>query len=250
MMPPEQSLKFPDLPADHPANQPTVGVQAEFKAETAQSQTMPVSLAVSLADTPADTPADTEHPGDVAEASTGATTEGTPTVASLTTEAVNSLLEQHPDAEVLCVATNLQETAEHLVGVNITRPLALSVEPHDASDVWYLDTRTRVNERRAAQGFPPLGLKAIARAPVPPAPSGVAFDGSVYRARSDNDVLTNTFCKVIAGPYSGRYGVYITTASLGADGWPDQVVVRTRDAEDENIVVAYADIRPDVAGRR
>ena len=159
-MPPEQPLKFPDLPADHPANQETPPVQTA----PVVPETPPATM---------DMPADTQHPGDVPEASTGAKTEGSPA-----------------------------GTGEHV----------------DQSS--------------------------------PAAPSGVAFDGSVYRARSDDDVLTNTFCKVIAGPYTGRYGVYITTASLGADGWPDQVVVRTRDAEDENIVVAYADIRPDVAGRR
>jgi hypothetical protein len=81
-------------------------------------------------------------------------------------------------------------------------------------------------------------------------PFGVGIDGSVYRPRSDDDVLTNHFCRVIAGEYTGRYGVLQSTATLGVDGWPDLVVVRTRDAEDENIIVPYAAIRPDEAGKR
>lgn len=87
----------------------------------------------------------------------------------------------------------------------------------------------------------------------PPAPAeratGVAPNGEVFRGDAEHPA-TNTFCKVVAGPHQGRYGVLQSTANIGADGWPDQVVVRTRDAEDENIVVAYSDIRPDVAGRR
>ena len=180
----EAPLRFPDLPADHPAN------AVEAPVEAPQSQTAPVTAEVPPASM--GTPADIQHPGDVPEASAGATTEGT-----------------------------TAETSE--------TPTDSAGQSGEQSD--------------AAREF----AQALA---TPPAPSGVAFDGSVYRARSDNDVLTNTFCKVIAGPYTGRYGVYITTASLGADGWPAEVVVRTRDAEDENIVVAYADIRPDVAGRR
>jgi hypothetical protein len=167
----ETPLKFPDLPADHPAN------AIDATAEAPQPQTAPVAPETPPAPTPVPE-GGTEAPS--APGDTGA---------------------REPSAPVSAGA---------------------DTEPAPAPTV---------------EGQPA-------------APSGVAFDGSVYRARSDNDVLTNTFCKVIAGPYAGRYGVYITTASLGADGWPDQVVVRTRDAEDENIVVAYADIRPDVAGRR
>jgi hypothetical protein len=86
-----------------------------------------------------------------------------------------------------------------------------------------------------------------------PAPAeratGVAPNGDVFNGDTEHPA-TNTFCRVIAGPYQGRYGVLQSTASISADGWPDRVVIRTRDAEDENIVVAYSDIRPDVAGRR
>jgi hypothetical protein len=80
--------------------------------------------------------------------------------------------------------------------------------------------------------------------------SGVAVDGSVYRGRGDDDAITGRFCTVVSGEHQGRYGVLQNTATLTANGWPELVVVRTRDAEDENLVVRYEDIRPAQAGRR
>lgn len=172
-MPDEAPLKFPDLPADHPANAVTA------TAEPTEAQTDPVTAEASAStDTPTGSETLPDAPEPSAEAENEGTPEGTPAV-----DSAGQPLEQDLPARVI-------------VG------------------------------------------------------SGVAHDGAVYRARSDDDVLTNAFCKVIAGPYAGRYGVFWSTASLGADGWPSEVVVRTRDAEDENIVVSYADIRPDVAGRR
>jgi hypothetical protein len=83
-----------------------------------------------------------------------------------------------------------------------------------------------------------------------PRPLGVAYDGRVYRKRSDDDVLSGHFCDVVAGPYEGRYGVLESTGTLETDGYPSEVVVATRDAEAENILVNYADIRPAESGRR
>jgi hypothetical protein len=100
----------------------------------------------------------------------------------------------------------------------------------------------------AAEGNVPDGSLP---APVsPPRPSGVGVDGAVFRGRDDNDAVTDRFCQVVSGPYAGRYGVYLSTASLGTDGWPETIVVRTRDAEDENLVVNYSDCRPSVPGKR
>lgn len=153
----------------------------------------------------------------------------------------------HPGASVLCVAPNLQATAAALAKT-------VSVEPNDAPDVWYVDAENVVNLRREAQGSPPLSWKLeepLRQTPVRvrQAP-GVGMAGEVYAPRDDNDVCTNHFCKVVAGPDVGKYGVYWSTATLGADGWPETVVVKTCDANDENIVVNYSDIRPDVAGKR
>ena len=88
-----------------------------------------------------------------------------------------------------------------------------------------------------------------ASTPVLPAPPGV-IDGTVYRPRTDNDVLSGSFCRVIDGEHQGRYGVFISTDTVFLDGWPATVTVRTRDAEDEYILVNYADIRPAQPGGR
>lgn len=87
-----------------------------------------------------------------------------------------------------------------------------------------------------------------AQRPVTVSPGVV--DGTVYRPRSDDDVLSGHFCNVVTGPHAPRYGVFTNTASVGEDGYPDEVVVRTRDAIDENLIVKYSDIRPALAGGR
>lgn len=86
--------------------------------------------------------------------------------------------------------------------------------------------------------------------PVPLVVPAAVVNGVVYRGRDDNDVLTGSFCRVVSGPYEGRYAVYINTATVGPDGYPVDVVVRTRDANDELLNVKYADIRPAEAGGR
>ena len=75
-------------------------------------------------------------------------------------------------------------------------------------------------------------------------------DGVVYRPRTDNDVLSGRFCRVINGEHQGRYGVFVQTATVFLDGWPATVTVRTRDDRDEYILVNYADIRPAQPGGR
>jgi hypothetical protein len=160
----------------------------------------------------------------------------------------------HPANAVTTVVEPTQAQTEP-VAVEASASTELEVEPAASAPA---SEEPTADEEAAREAGPPAPAIDSAGQPLNPepipastiAPSGVAHDGSVYRARSDDDVLTNSFCRVIAGPYTGRYGVFWSTANLGADGWPDEVVVRTRDAEDENIVVKYADIRPDVAGRR
>jgi hypothetical protein len=64
---------------------------------------------------------------------------------------------------------------------------------------------------------------------------------------TDDDVPLGGFCKVISGPYKGRYGVYQT---VGEESEKRTAVVRTRDDLDENITVDYEHIRPDTPGKR
>lgn len=72
----------------------------------------------------------------------------------------------------------------------------------------------------------------------------------VMRPRDDDDVLTGSFADVVDGEHKGRYGVYTQTASTGEDGYPVTVVFRTRDDQDEVLIVRYEHLRPSQAGRR
>lgn len=56
--------------------------------------------------------------------------------------------------------------------------------------------------------------------------------------------------KVIKGPYAGRYGVFLKPGRVGETGKPVTAVVRTRDDDDDHLLVDYKDLRPDVAGKR
>jgi hypothetical protein len=78
----------------------------------------------------------------------------------------------------------------------------------------------------------------------------VSEAGDVVRGRSDDDALTNQFARVVAGDNVGRYGVFTKTLSIGEDGYPDKVLLHTRDDRDEDLEVDYADLRPAKAGGR
>ena len=108
---------------------------------------------------------------------------------------------------------------------------------------------------RAGQPQPPTAEPHIGTTRTPPSESaGVqAAAGSPSEQAPEReipDVPQGTFCTVFAGPYDGRYGVFTDVATRYSDGTPENVIVQTRDADDLRIVVAYADIKPDVAGKR
>lgn len=65
-----------------------------------------------------------------------------------------------------------------------------------------------------------------------------------YTRRSDNDALLGSWVDVVSGEHAGRRGAYVDDDTHGEDGYPERVIVRTRDAENELIVVNYSDIRP------
>lgn len=69
-------------------------------------------------------------------------------------------------------------------------------------------------------------------------------------ARSDADVRVGRFCKVVGGDHDGRYGVYERTSTYGDDGYPDEVIVATRDEDSMRIVVPYSSLVPSEAGHR
>lgn len=83
--------------------------------------------------------------------------------------------------------------------------------------------------------------------PVPPVPSAIED----YPApRDDNDARVGKFARVVSGPFDGKYGVYVRALTFGADGYPDLVLLRTRDERGDMLQVSYADLRPAAAGGR
>jgi hypothetical protein len=59
----------------------------------------------------------------------------------------------------------------------------------------------------------------------------------------DEQAQVGFFASAVQGPHKGRYGVLRSRSG-------DMAVLSTRDANDENLLVAYEDLRPDQAGRR
>lgn len=60
----------------------------------------------------------------------------------------------------------------------------------------------------------------------------------------DEQAVPGHFVEAVSGPHEGRYGVLVEQAG------PSTVIVRTRDADNELINVAYGDLRPAESGRR
>jgi hypothetical protein len=81
--------------------------------------------------------------------------------------------------------------------------------------------------------------KPVEKGDAPPKP----FD-DLHTAR-DDQATPGHFVEVVSGPQKGRYGVLI-----GQDQYSDNVIVRTRDADSERILVKYGDLEPSEAGKR
>jgi hypothetical protein len=52
------------------------------------------------------------------------------------------------------------------------------------------------------------------------------------------------FGVVTGGEHQGRFGVFVDTVSAQANGQPDTVTIRTRDANNELLQVSYDDLAP------
>lgn len=62
--------------------------------------------------------------------------------------------------------------------------------------------------------------------------------------RSGADALFGHFVDIVAGEHEGRRGHYFADVSHGSDGYPDRVLVRSRDERNEILEADYADVRP------
>lgn len=86
--------------------------------------------------------------------------------------------------------------------------------------------------------------------PAPPAPPVVVDNANRSYAGGDSAALTGHFVRVIGGEHEGRYAALLQTATVGPDGLPETVVIRTRDDDDMQLVVNYRDLAPAQPGGR
>lgn len=102
--------------------------------------------------------------------------------------------------------------------------------------------KTKPVAKLAIENITPLAVPApqAKRAPV-------IVDGR--NRRSDDDALQGGFAKVVSGPHAGKHGTFDEVVTHGYDGYPETVVLRTRDGN-VPLIVHYPDLRPDTSGRR
>lgn len=58
------------------------------------------------------------------------------------------------------------------------------------------------------------------------------------------------WAEVVSGTHKGRYGVYLSDDKQDGQDFPEHITIRTRDANEDHIIVNYRDARPAEAGRR
>jgi len=75
----------------------------------------------------------------------------------------------------------------------------------------------------------------------------VIVDGRTKR--SDDDALEGGWVRVVDGEHAGRRGALLHVEERGADGYPTRCIIRTRDAMNQLLSVAYEHLRPTHAGR-
>lgn len=102
----------------------------------------------------------------------------------------------------------------------------------------------------AVQGVdvPSSATKAdIAQAIVEQAPPAQAVVVDNHTARSDDDALHGGWVDVVSGEHAGRFAAYVSTVSNDSTGYPERIIVRTRDADNLLLEVNYSDVRPSVS---
>lgn len=79
------------------------------------------------------------------------------------------------------------------------------------------------------------------------APTAVPVHVDNKTRRSDEDAIEGGWVDVVSGDHQGRRGAYEQTLTRDpATGYPATILVRSRDAENEPLVVDYEDARPAV----
>jgi hypothetical protein len=100
-----------------------------------------------------------------------------------------------------------------------------------AADVVGVDVASRDTKAVIAE-------KLVAAAP---SAQPVQVDGRNRKAGDDG--LEGHFVNVVAGEHAGRVGAFIKVLEREADGFPKQILVRTRDEFNQLLSVAYADVK-------
>lgn len=67
--------------------------------------------------------------------------------------------------------------------------------------------------------------------------------------RNDDDAVQGSFVDVVAGEHEGRRGSFEHVVTYNdKDGYPETVLIRSRDQRSEPLVVNYKDVRPASGG--
>lgn len=78
-----------------------------------------------------------------------------------------------------------------------------------------------------------------------PAPVARAVVVNNFTRRSDEDAILGSWVEVVSGDYQGRKAAYLDDLTNDPEtGYPQRVLLRTRDADHMLIDVDYADVRP------
>ena len=104
-------------------------------------------------------------------------------------------------------------------------------------------------EGKARKGV--LSFGADSEAEAEPAesktPKALPVTVNNYTRRHGDEQVLGGWVDVVGGDHAGKYGAYIQDVTNDpTDGYPETVLVRTRDADNELIEVNYADTRPSV----
>jgi hypothetical protein len=83
-------------------------------------------------------------------------------------------------------------------------------------------------------------IEAAALAAEGPADPRIVVDGT--NRKHFDDGLNGHFVKVLAGEHKGRVGAFIQTLSYADDGYPEEILVRSRDADNILFGVPYEDV--------
>jgi hypothetical protein len=109
------------------------------------------------------------------------------------------------------------------------------------------ETQPEAPEATQTIETPQKAAEAAVVVPVEVAAAAVPVDPVVvnqFTRRSGDDALPGSWVDIIAGEHEGRRGAYVGDVSHGQDGYPDRVLVRTRDADNLLIEVGYGEVRP------